>query len=215
MHLIMHLILILALVKVINNQLSRTLMYNDKGPKIMCRENLGKRFTMKYIFFNSIEFVEIENNIHFDLKFLCKLYDNLSTCIHLLEKCYGLQIFISIWLMFTSGVVGVTVLVTNKVTLQWLVVLQTILPFFWCFIGCYINDQISKEVNQTITLIIKCLIDFRCVPSRKPVLETFKELVSNDRLQFTACSLFKLSYSMLLGTMLNVITYSIILIQMF
>ncbi|CAH1635692.1 unnamed protein product [Spodoptera littoralis] len=103
---------------------------------------------------------------------------------------------------------------SREATLKWLVIIKSILPFYWCFLGCYIDDQMNKEVDRTITMIVKCLIDFKCVQSKKAILETFKELVSNDRLQFTACSLFKLSYSMLLGTMLNVITYSIILIQM-
>ncbi|CAB3257460.1 unnamed protein product, partial [Arctia plantaginis] len=113
------------------------------------------------------------------------------------------------------GVVGVTLLAGDKESIKWLVLYKTISPFLWGFIICLINEQLCEEVGTTITLIIKCLIDHRSAPTMKPALDTFKQLVTNDRLQFTACNLFNLRYSMLLGTVLNVITYSVIMIQMF
>ena len=94
MHLIMHLFLLLALVKVINHQLSRILIYNDnaRARKMIFNEKMETREILQYIFSPSIEFIEVDDLAQFDLKFLCKLYDDLSTCVHLLEKCYGLQV---------------------------------------------------------------------------------------------------------------------------
>lgn len=97
MHLTMHLFLLLALIKVINHQLSRILVYNDnaRDPKMIVTENMGKGRILQYLSSPDIEFIEIDNLAQFDLKFLCKLYDDLSTCVHLLEKCYGLQVTFS------------------------------------------------------------------------------------------------------------------------
>lgn len=49
---------------------------------------------------------------------------------------------------------------------------------------------------------------------RKKVLETFKQLVSTNKLQFTAGNLFRVNYHLIIGTVMNVITYSIICIQL-
>lgn len=94
MYLIMHLFILLALVKVINHQLSRILIYNDNARerKMIFKENIGTRRILQYVLSPSIEFIAVDDLAQFDLKFLCKLYDDLSTCVHLLEKCCGLQV---------------------------------------------------------------------------------------------------------------------------
>lgn len=92
LHLIMHLFLILAILKIINQQLFGILMYNDKIPKMVSNENSGIGKILKYVFSSGIEFIEVNDVIQFDIKLLCKIYDNLSSCVHLLEKCHGLQV---------------------------------------------------------------------------------------------------------------------------
>lgn len=94
MHLIMHLYLLSALIKVINHQLSRILICNGnaRAPNTIFKENIRTRHFLQYIFSPSIKFIEVDDLAQFDLKFLCKLYDDLSTCVHLLERCYGLQV---------------------------------------------------------------------------------------------------------------------------
>lgn len=91
LHLIMHLYLLSALLKVINHQLSRTLI-EDNVSKIISIDKIEAKYIFKYMFSPSIEFIEINDIAQLDLKCLCKLYDRLSICLHLLEKCYGLQV---------------------------------------------------------------------------------------------------------------------------
>ncbi|XP_037296981.1 uncharacterized protein LOC119190059 [Manduca sexta] len=79
----------------------------------------------------------------------------------------------------------------------------------------YIEDKLAKEVKQVETHIVKYLIDYRCDETTRNVLQTFKQLVSTNRLMFTAGNVFRLDYGMILGTIINIITYSIILIQLF
>ncbi|XP_075976495.1 uncharacterized protein LOC142976813 [Anticarsia gemmatalis] len=213
MYLFMHLYVILSLLKVINIKLSSVLINCER--KILFDDNSKSTSSLKYVLNPAIKFDLSKYHGFFDIKTLCKIYDNLCTSIHLLEQNHGFEILLSVWLMFTSGVVGMTLIVCNQASIKWLVCVKSILPFFWSFIGCCIAEQLRSEVELTMTFIIKCLIDYRCVPTMKPDLETFKELVSNDRLDFNACNLFHLNYALLLGTILNVITYSIILIQMF
>ncbi|CAH2208251.1 jg18549, partial [Pararge aegeria aegeria] len=97
-----------------------------------------------------------------DLKFLCKIYDDLCTCIYLLQKCHGLEMLLTLWLMFTSAVTSITLIFKVQTQYPWLEVIKGIQVYVWFTINCHVNDQIRQEVEKTDLLIIKHIIDFRC-----------------------------------------------------
>ncbi|XP_013173867.1 PREDICTED: uncharacterized protein LOC106122454 [Papilio xuthus] len=98
---------------------------------------------------------------------------------------------------------------------SWLVIAKVLQLYLWYYLCCYVNEQMSKEVEQAEILIMKYLINFKCDQSRRNLMSTFKQLVSTNRIQFTACNLFRLNYANILRTIVSVITYSIILNQLF
>ncbi|XP_013139564.1 PREDICTED: uncharacterized protein LOC106104156 [Papilio polytes] len=151
---------------------------------------------------------------YIDIKSLCHNYDNIATCVRLLEINHGTQVFFTVWLMFSSAIIGVTIIIVMEKT-SWLVVAKVAQLYLWYYICCYVNEQMTKEVEQTEVLIMKYLINFKCDQSRRNLMTTFKQLVSTNRVQFTACNLFHLNYSNILRTIVSVITYSIILNQLF
>ncbi|XP_073953005.1 uncharacterized protein [Choristoneura fumiferana] len=117
--------------------------------------------------------------------------------------------------MFSSAVIGATLVSSEETKNPWMVITRSVLPFTWFALCCFVDDKLKKEVEWTEILIMKHLIDFKCDLPRKNILETFKQLVSTNSLQFTAGNLFHVNYAMILGTVMNVITYSIILVQLF
>ncbi|XP_041989079.1 uncharacterized protein LOC121740450 [Aricia agestis] len=123
-------------------------------------------------------------------------------------------VLLIIWLMFSSAVITVTLLANNQATIPWLEVIRGFQIYLWFVLGCHVDDKIRQQVERTDLLIIKYLIDFQADPSRKSVLQTFRVLVTTNRLQFNACNLYHINYTTLLGTVVSVITYSIISIQL-
>nr|WCC57968.1 gustatory receptor 37 [Papilio polytes] len=216
-HLIVHLCLLLAFLKAINFKLSQILSFNEE----MCTENVSilndEKFTRKrsvvYFLKAKITFIEMSSE-YIDIKSLCHNYDNIATCVRLLEINHGTQVFFTVWLMFSSAIIGVTIIIVMEKT-SWLVVAKVAQLYLWYYICCYVNEQMTKEVEQTEVLIMKYLINFKCDQSRRNLMTTFKQLVSTNRVQFTACNLFHLNYSNILRTIVSVITYSIILNQLF
>ncbi|XP_063827442.1 uncharacterized protein LOC135076881 isoform X2 [Ostrinia nubilalis] len=132
----------------------------------------------------------------------------------LLEKYHGLQILLAIWLMFSNAVTGISLTVSKQAEYPSEVISNACLPFLWFIMGCYVQDEVRTEVEKTDNQLIKHLIDFRCDQPRKSMLQSFKQLVGTERLKFTAYSLFELNYSLIVGTILHIVTYSIILIQL-
>lgn len=93
LHLFMHLYLILATMKLINDELSTILTHKDKIKTLPDMDNnLGR--ILKYVVCPGIKFIDIEILVQYDLKQLCSIYDNLSTSVQLLEKYHGLQVII-------------------------------------------------------------------------------------------------------------------------
>ncbi|XP_053605950.1 uncharacterized protein LOC128672678 [Plodia interpunctella] len=213
-HLIFHLSVLVAILKILNYKLkSETLIDNT----LMFPGTKSSTFyILKYFLNTEISFIEEINQTqhqHLDLKHLCKIYDKMATCLELLIKLHGLQVPS---LLISKNRNQLTLRFRdNNVKIPWLACVKTVLPYFWCYIGAYVGDQMRKQVDSTEIILIKHLINFQCDQTRKTTLETFKQLVGTHRLQFTACSLFDLSFSMILTMAMNVITYSIILIQLY
>ncbi|XP_072949809.1 uncharacterized protein [Epargyreus clarus] len=211
LHLVIHLSLTLAILKVINLNISQKFKrYNN-----FCLPDLRKtKGRFYYILHPGISFFDVQSQKEVvDLKLLRNIYDDLGVCINLLQRHHGIQMLLSIWLMFSNAVTGITLIINERVNMAWIVVARSTLPFFWYFSGCYVNNQLQQEVEQTDLLIIKYMIDFRCDKPTRDVLQTFRQVIDANRLEFTACNLFRLNYSTILATVVNVITYSIILIQ--
>ncbi|CAK1579386.1 unnamed protein product [Parnassius mnemosyne] len=217
-HLIIHLFLLLAFLKVINIKLSQLLTFNRgraTDPNVSYLEPMQKRKrSFAYLCNTNISFIEI-NPQKGDLKSLCLFYDDISSCIRLLEINHGSQVFLIVWLMFSNTVIGVTMIIVTEKILPWLVISKSAELFIWYYLACYISEQIGNEVKETELLIIKHVIDFRCDEPKRNLLMTFKQLVSSYQIRFTACNLFHLNYGTMLGTIVSVITYSIILNQLF
>lgn len=90
-HLTVHLYLILSLLKIINYSLSKMFLFNDK-PKIdqglpSKKSILGYLINFKKCFIDDDHLQQ-----RYDIKTLCKAYDDINTCLKLLEKCHGLQV---------------------------------------------------------------------------------------------------------------------------
>nr|XP_026485610.1 uncharacterized protein LOC113393113 [Vanessa tameamea] len=160
-------------------------------------------------------FIEIEPNLHLNLKILCKIYDDLCTCIRLLQKCHGMEVFLTIWVMFTSAVTTITLISNNETDHPRLEVLRGVQVFVWFVVACYLDEQIKQEVETVELYFIKYLIDFKYNHVKREVLQTFKLIVSNNRLQFKAFNLYRLNFATILGTIVSVITYSVISMQFF
>ncbi|XP_045449488.1 uncharacterized protein LOC123658049, partial [Melitaea cinxia] len=158
-----------------------------------------------------MNFFDVNSNWKLDLKVLCKTYDDLCTCIQLLQKCHGVEVLLSMWVMFTSAVTMITVITNNETKYPWLEVIRGIQVYVWFAIACYVDDEIREEVDMTETLLIKNLIDFRCNIAKKEALQTFQLVLSSNRLQFKAYNLYRLNYATLLGTVVTVMTYSILI----
>ncbi|XP_063386493.1 uncharacterized protein LOC134672480 [Cydia fagiglandana] len=211
LHLVIHLHLVLAVLRNINEILNKA---HVKDTEITF---LTKESSMFRYFLNTkINFMEADvSDSNFSIQSLCKIYDDLITCIQLLEKLHGKQILCTIWMMFSGAVIRVTLMSCEEVECPWLITIRIVLPFIWSSLCCIVDDQLKQEVELTEIIIMKHLIDFKCDLSRKKVLETFKQLVSTNKLQFSAGSLFCVNYHLIIGTVMNVITYSIICIQLF
>ncbi|KAI5631663.1 hypothetical protein NE865_15622 [Phthorimaea operculella] len=93
--------------------------------------------------------------------------------------------FLTFWLMFTNGVFGLTMIVCDKTENAIVIAARSTIPFLWCFLGSFVSDQLDKQVEQIDMIIIKFLIDFRCDQARKDILQTFKQLIATNRLQFS------------------------------
>nr|WCC58022.1 gustatory receptor 37 [Papilio xuthus] len=217
-HLIIHLCLVLAFLKVINFKLSQILSFDDelitnKNVSMWQDQKLTRKRSLAYLFNAKIGFIEM-NSEYIDIKSLCHNYDDIATCVRLLEINHGTQVFFIVWLMFSSAIIGVTIIIVME-NASWLVIAKVLQLYLWYYLCCYVNEQMSKEVEQTEILIMKYLINFKCDQSRRNLLSTFKQLVSTNRIQFTACNLFRLNYANILRTIVSVITYSIILNQLF
>ncbi|XP_063548056.1 uncharacterized protein LOC134755431 [Cydia strobilella] len=214
LHLVIHLHLALAVLRNINKKLYKAHQFYVKDTEIPF---LTKESSMFRYFLNiNVNFMEADvSDSNFSIKSICKIYDDLITCVKLLEKLHGKQILCTIWMMFSGAVIGVTLMSCEEVECPWILSIRIVLPFIWSSLCCIVDDQLRQEVDWTEILIMKHLIDFKCDLPRKKVLETFKQLVSTNRLQFTAGSLFRVNYHLIFGTVMNVITYSIICIQLF
>nr|WCC57800.1 gustatory receptor 37 [Papilio glaucus] len=217
-HLIMHLCLLLAFLNTINFKLSQILNFNNEnktnqnGLTFIDQESTRK-CRLPYLLNAKITFIEMSSE-YIDIS-LCHHYDDIATCVRLLEINHGTQVFFTVWLMFSSAIIGVTIIIVMEKTLSWLVIAKIAQLYLWYYLCCFVNEQMSKEVEQTEILIMKYLINFKCDQSRRNLMSTFKQLVSTNRIQFTACNLFHLNYANILGTIVSVITYTIILNQLF
>ncbi|XP_063628106.1 uncharacterized protein LOC134799598 [Cydia splendana] len=217
LHLVIHLCLVLAVLRNINKILNKTHQFNVKDTEIpfLTKESSMFRY-FRYFFNTNVNFMVADvSDSNFSIQSLCKIYDDLITCIQLLEKLHGKQILCTIWMMFSGAVIGVTLMSCEEVECPGIITIRIVLPFIWSSLCCIVGDQLKQEVEWTEILIMKHLIDFKCDLPRKKVLETFKQLVSTNKLQFTAGNLFRVNYHLIIGTIMNVITYSIICIQLF
>ncbi|XP_045767422.1 uncharacterized protein LOC123868819 isoform X2 [Maniola jurtina] len=126
-----------------------------------------------------------------------------------------MMILLILWLMFTSAVTSITLISNEETHHPWLEAIKGVQIYVWFSIESYVDGQIRQEVEKTDLLIIKNMIDFRCDSIRRRQLQLFQQVVNSNRLQFTACNLYRLNYATVLGTIMSVITYSIISIQLF
>ncbi|XP_022127267.2 uncharacterized protein LOC111001630 [Pieris rapae] len=213
LHFYTHLCLILSLLKLINIFICDIFRLNSEDSFLV--EGFSEPNNLvTYLISYDIRFIKVKHR-NFDLKHLCKMYDHLSTCVQYLQKIHSLQMILTTWLMFSSAVSAVALISTEKTDTPLLKAVNGLLPFFWFGIGCFIDDQIRQEVERTDLIIIKLLIEFRCEPATKEVLGVFKQAISTNSLQFKAGNMYKLNYAAMLGTLVSVITYSIIVIQLF
>nr|XP_032516176.1 uncharacterized protein LOC116769245 [Danaus plexippus plexippus] len=169
---------------------------------------------VSYIFNYNIYFPYVKSDIVIDLKILCKIYDDLCSCLQLLEKCHGVDVLLTVWLMFTNAVAAVTIITKNETTAPSLEIIKAVEVILWFCVGCFIDEQMTQEVEYTQLLVIKNLINFKCDKNRKEVLNTFNTVINSNRLQFRACNLYRMNYGTILGTVVSVITYSIIAVQL-
>ncbi|XP_063374466.1 uncharacterized protein LOC134662125 [Cydia amplana] len=214
LHLVIHLHLVLAVLRNINKLLNKANQFHVKDTEIPFLTTESNMF--RYFLNIDVNFMEADvSDSNFSIISLCKIYDDLITCVQLLEKLHGKQILCTIWMMFSGAVLGVTLMSCEEVECPWIITIRILLPFIWACLCCFVDDQLRQEVEWTEILIMKRLIDFKCDLPRKKVLETFKQLVSTNKLQFTAGNLFRVDYHLIIGTVMNVITYSIICIQLF
>ncbi|XP_052739970.1 uncharacterized protein LOC128198454 [Bicyclus anynana] len=193
-HLLIHLCLIVSILKILNREMIEMLnLKNGTSCKIFFVKPHRTRLLFFYFMDCNIYFIyKKPRGARQDLKCMCQIYDDLCTCVHLLQKCHGLE--------------------TQNL---WLEIIKGIQVYIWFGIECYVDDQIRQEVEKMDLLLIKNMIEFRCDPIRKDTLQLFKQIVNSNRLQFTACNLYRLSYATILGTIVSVITYSVISIQLF
>lgn len=93
-HLLIHLCLIASILKVINSELIEKLkVKNDPTCRIFFLKPQRTKRNFNYL---------VDHNIYFECKktkrapsnfpFMCKTYDDLCTCIHLLQKCHGVEV---------------------------------------------------------------------------------------------------------------------------
>lgn len=85
----MHLYTIVGLLRVININLSRKLSYY-KGQN----EDFEVNNIVRYVLSPNIKFISYKGQVYYDINLLCKIYDNLSTSIHLLEEKHGFEVSI-------------------------------------------------------------------------------------------------------------------------
>ncbi|XP_061385402.1 uncharacterized protein LOC116769245 [Danaus plexippus] len=224
-HLIVHLSLMLSVLKVINFNMLELLKKNSTDDVVIYSYETTTG-AVSYIFNYNIYFPYVKSDIVIDLKILCKIYDDLCSCLQLLEKCHGvdfiycsiyehiLKVLLTIWLMFTNAVAAVTIITKNETTEPSLEIIKAVEVILWFCVGCFIDEQMTQEVEYTQLLVIKNLINFKCDKNRKEVLNTFNTVINSNRLQFRACNLYRMNYGTILGTVVSVITYSIIAVQL-
>lgn len=83
LHLVIHLHLVLAVLRSINKILNKSHQFTSVKESSMFR----------YFFNINVNFLEADvSDSNFSIKFLCKIYDDLITCIQLLEKLHGKQV---------------------------------------------------------------------------------------------------------------------------
>lgn len=88
LHLSAHLYLVLAILKVINQNM--TVMFSSKE---VTRELMTRRQIFRYIVDPGIKFIKTQHqNDSIDIKFLCKIYDNLCTSVQILHNIHGVQV---------------------------------------------------------------------------------------------------------------------------
>lgn len=90
-HLLLHLYLLVAILKSMNIIMSKMLSFHQTR-NVYIEEKHKKLEIFKYLINPDINFIKIIEDYHFDLKLLCRLYDDLCTCIQLLEKHHGFQV---------------------------------------------------------------------------------------------------------------------------
>lgn len=94
LHLVVHLHLILAVLRLVNHKLTTANVLHTTLNKHLIRvEHSSRKFSkLKYFLDLDINFIDIdERGQNFSFTLLCKVYDDLSSCIKLLEKCHGKQ----------------------------------------------------------------------------------------------------------------------------
>lgn len=91
-HLVLQLYLILSILKLINSCLSKTLFFCDNF-KTVEKTPKSKSLILYLLDTNEILVDNAQVNQRVDILFLCRTYDDLSTCMKLLEKYHGLQVF--------------------------------------------------------------------------------------------------------------------------
>lgn len=87
-HLIVHLCLLLAFLKVINQKLSQSLNHDSLN---LIKQNSIQTRPLTYLLNGQISFIEISPQ-YLDIKSLCRFYDDLTSCIRLLEINHGTQV---------------------------------------------------------------------------------------------------------------------------
>ncbi|XP_050665239.1 uncharacterized protein LOC126965614 [Leptidea sinapis] len=214
-HLIIHLSLMLALLKIINQYMFKLFTKPKPGGLDFLFSDVMKSNRRSISNYCAISFHDSKDTEYFDLKYLCKVYDDLCTSMQILQKIHGTEILVTVWLMFSSAVCAVALIsgdTRNHVLVE---SIRGLLTFFWYTVGCVLDDQIRQEVDRINLLIIKQQIDFSCDARTKEILGVFKLAITSNSLQFTSYNLYRLNYTTMFSTAVSVITYSIIVIQLF
>lgn len=94
-HLTTHLYLIVSILKIVNCNMKEMLKTNnivyDSFVKNKSTRKRSKSILL-YLLDFKISFFDVNPNLKLDLKVLCKTYDDLCTCIQLLQKCHGVEV---------------------------------------------------------------------------------------------------------------------------
>lgn len=91
LHLYTHLCIILSVLKIINSYMSQIFRLNSDDC-FLVEDFTEPTNNFTYIIRLDIRFIKVKQNRRFDLKHLCKTFDDLSSCSQYLRKLHSLQV---------------------------------------------------------------------------------------------------------------------------